>query len=314
MNLSIIIASINDDELNATVRSIRDTAGDRPEVIIVDDQSSTPIVCQDANRVIHNRWQCGCAPSRHIGAMSASGQYLLFIDGHSRFVPGWYEKAMTRLDARPTTVHCATCIGLDFKNMDMTLPECPKYHGASFNFYGPDRNAAGKMQVFEPIWSTPEPEDDAELAGVMGACYFMPRAWYLKIDPLRHLRYWGADETMIGLKTWFAGGDVRLMKNVAIGHKFWSPTAKPKIRKFFEVPAGYVLWNKLFAIHTLMPPKLAETLEYHLKNHEDGHAVSEAMKLLKTDWSIVATEQANNHRLFTRNVEWLANKFGLKLP
>jgi glycosyltransferase involved in cell wall biosynthesis len=300
--------------LSNTVRSIRETAGDRPEVIVVDDQSSTPVVCEDANRVIHNRWQCGCAPSRHIGAMAANGTHLLFIDAHSRFQPGWYEKAMQRLDARPTTVYCATCIGLDFKNMDMSLPTCPRYHGASFNFYGADRQDPTKMQVFEAVWNNPEPEDDAEIAAVMGACYFVPRAWYLKIDPLRHIRYWGMDEPVLSLKTWFAGGDVRLMKNVEIGHKFWNPKAKPFVRKFFAVPMGYEQWNKLWAIHTLMPRKLAETLEHHYKNHENGAALNAGLKLLRDDWSIVATEQANNARLFTRGVEWLANKFGLKLP
>lgn len=315
MKLSIIITTLNEApfELNQTIASIRETAGDKPEILVVDDQSSTPVECEDkAVRVIHNRWRCGVGPSRHIGACAATGEFILIIDSHMRFTPGWYEKAVARLEGRPTTVHCATCLGLDRDHMDIKAPTA-KYHGATMNFYGPDKNKAGAYQVFESVWLTPEPADDDLLPSIMGACYFWPREWFLKLAPLRYIKLWGQDEPLMAIKSWLAGGDVRLMKQVEIGHVFWT-AAKPVIKKQFTVPPGYTNWNKLFAIHTLCPPDVAETLTSKLVEHEPNGDMVSAIAMLRDDWRTVATEQAFNRTIFKHDIRWFASKFGLTLP
>lgn len=317
MSLTVVIATLNEApaELNATIKSIRDTAGDKPEILLIDDCSSTPVAIEDKSvKVIHNRWRCGVGPSRHIGVEAANGKFVLITDAHMRFKKGWYEAAMSHMEGRPNTVHCATCLGLDRTHLDINAP-VSRYHGGTINFYGPDRNKAGKMQVFEPIWlpKEQEPANDDEIPCVLGACYFIPRDWFLKISPLRYLKHWGLDEPLISIKTWLAGGCVRMMKEVEIGHVFWNDQ-KPVIKKQFSVPAGYVNFNKLFAIYTLCDAPLAEVLHRKLKEVEDSRDMAIAELMLREDWRIVATEQADNFNLFAHGIRGLAEKFNLALP
>lgn len=130
MSLSIIIASLNDqEETLATIQSIRATAGDEPEIILVDDCSGTSMARDWRFRnhlnlkLVSNSLRCGCGPSRHIGALHATGDWLLITDSHMRFTDGWLDNWVTAsrsipLDKVFSTVLCATCLGLDKNHMD----------------------------------------------------------------------------------------------------------------------------------------------------------------------------------------------------
>lgn len=318
MSLSIIITSINDPEQTLlTIASIRETAGDGPEIIVVDDCSSTSLIHwikPQANlKLICNRYQCGCGPSRHIGALAASNDFLLFIDSHMRFTPGWFEiwhKDMMMLPMPFETVACATCLGLDSKHMDVSKPVM-QYYGATMNFYGPDRGKPDKMQVFEAIWTpeADEPENGGELPAVMGACYFVAKAWFLKLGATRFLRSWGCDEQMLSLKSWLAGGECRMLKDVRIGHKFLIPGE----HQGFKPPLGHVIWNKLFAVHTLCDFELATRFTEKLYFTHDRD-VEAAQVRFKQDYHVVGQEIAYNADLLKYGVRWYADKFKLALP
>ena len=144
----------------------------------------------------------------------------------------------------------------------------------------------------------------------MGAAYFIPRDWFLRLNPLAHIRQWGSDEMFLSVKCWLAGGDVRLMRNVQIGHKFTLPTE----RQPFSVGLGMTVWNKLLAIHTLLPPKLAETLTERLKRTVPPNDWFHALEFFKANYAIVAIEQASNRNLFVHDFHWLAERFALPLP
>lgn len=121
--LSIIINVLNDqEELTATIHSIRQTAGEFPEIIVVDDCSDQRALIdpRDKNlKLVRNQVRIGCGASRHVGAIEARGEYLLIIDSHMRFEPGWYEEALSRITAKPDTIYCGTCLGLGEGQMDM---------------------------------------------------------------------------------------------------------------------------------------------------------------------------------------------------
>src|SRR2546422_6959798 len=42
------------------------------------------------------------------------------------------------------------------------------------------------FRSLEAVWNKTPVEDDAEICAIMGACYFMPRDWFLKLNALRH--------------------------------------------------------------------------------------------------------------------------------
>lgn len=313
MSLTVICTSINDRELVNTVQSIRDTAGDKPKLVLVDDMSSTPIANPDPlglAKVIHNRFQCGVGPSRHIGVIAAQSDYVLLCDAHMRFTPGWYEALMDRLTSgSPTTVYCTTCLALQTNRMDPANP-VSEYNGATLNVYGPGRVKPGETQVMEPCWLPKDQvPDNGEVPLVLGANYAMRRDWFLKLSALRCLRTIGSDEVMLSVKSWLAGGDCRLIRTVRIGHRF----TLPRERQSFDVMPGVTTFNKLFCIHTLMPSGIANYLAEKLQALSQPREWTAAMALLRQDWQHVAAEQACNASLFVRQFRWFCERFGIGL-
>jgi len=304
VTLSIIIPSRDDTpECVETIKSIRATVGDTVEIMVVDDASRQPVPQVMGARVIRCNRRVGVGPARTIGALRASGDYLLFVDSHMRFEPGWYAAAEQRTAGRPNIAHCAQCVGLERGNMDL-LRSTSFYHGATFNLYGPDRNRKGANQVLEVVWQPEQPGDDYALPAMMGACYFFPREFFLRLQPLRCLRSYGVDEAMLSLKTWLAGGEIRMLKGVRIGHQFRKrglPSAAP----------WHPLYNKLFCMHTCLPPEHAERLERRLP--KDG-LLGTAKRALYEDWHLVETERAYNRSIFTRDFSWLLDRFQLSFP
>jgi glycosyltransferase involved in cell wall biosynthesis len=315
MTLSIIIACANDNfgkdaELYHTIASIRETTDCRPEIVVVDDGSATPVarIADPQVKVVANSRPLGVGPSRHIGALHATGDVLLIVDSHMRFLPGWYEALMHRVEGRPKTLHCATCLAINSGNMDVNHPDA-EYHGGALNIYGPDKADARKTQVMEVIWNFAEAEDDGELAAVMGACYVMPRKWFLELAALAHLRCWGCDELMLSLAAWLSGGDIRLMKNVRIAHKFRLAGERSPA----EVAPHWPLFNKLLAIRTMLPLDVGARLEKLVLQH-GGPGGTKAVSLLEDMAQVVATDRARNIKAWRRDFHWYTAKFNLKTP
>lgn len=320
--LTVIIPCHNDSaELVETIRSIRATAGSNVEIVVIDDASAKAVFVAN-EKVYRTERRIGVGPARHLGALRANTDFLLFIDSHCRFQPGWYETARERIAFRPTTVHCGVCLGLGptnhgTVNMDMDNPNA-RYYGATWNLVGPDKKFPKATQVFENVWWQEQDGDDYDIPAVMGACYFVPRDWYLKLHCGEFLNSYGADEQELSLKTWLAGGNCRMLKGVKIGHKF-KPDPIAKRGKYGQAsasPAPYnathhVTRNKLFLILTCLPQYSANILIAHLRQRPD---FSTAYKTLMADWRVVEIERAYNQRLFTRDFNWLVSTFGLNMP
>lgn len=312
MKLSIVITCLEDPDIYNTLHSIRETAGDRPEVIVVSDSSSFQF--QDNTKgydsLFLNAYRCGVGPSRTVGVQHATGDHVMIIDSHMRFKPGWYEEVMRRVDGREKTIHCAVCAGLDSQNMDVNNPK-GRYYGAKLEIFGPDPNRPGAFRVFEGTWNKTPPEDDAELSCLMGACYVMPRKWFLHLDALRFLRSWGGDEQMLSIKSWMAGGDVRLMRNVEIGHVFLRGEEKQP----YKTPVGHIAHNKFFALYTLLTDdERAKTrMLEHMMTVYGGGEFSTGMKIIAENYHLLTTEIARNHSIFKHTFQWYADRHGIAL-
>lgn len=302
--LSIVITCLEDPDLPNTLKSIHDTSGDRCEVVVVFDGSSRQFPCESDPKVIVNSHRCGVGPSRTIGVHAATGDYVMIIDSHMRFKPGWYDEVMRRVEGREKTIHCAVCAGLDSKNMDVNNPK-GRYYGARLELFGRDPNRIGSYRILEAAWNKEAPEDDAELSCLMGACYVMPREWFLHIEALRFLRSWGCDEQMLSIKSWLAGGDVRLMRDVEVGHVFLQGDEKPS----YKTPVGHVAYNKIFLSNTLLPDvTLSEDQWVAVYG---GGELSTGMKLASADAHLFETEIARNKSIFKHSFQWYTERFGI---
>lgn len=360
-SLSIIIPVLNDHkEVNATIASIRATAGWQPEIIVIDDCSSPPVILEDKDAIlIRNPQRVGAGGSRHIGALQAKGEYLLLLDSHMRFEPGWYEKAIARIAGRDNVVHCGSCMGLDAMDMEIeeyqrdvpymslavgrqflfegklcrkkddaeyatkvdgraqiftiprqdvyvTLPATCRYFGAQLNIVGPNPNNPKEFQILEGVWQHDRTgEDDYEISCLMGACYFFPTKWFFHIGGLLANKHWGSEEPYLSLKTYLAGGSIRLMKGVRIGHKFHSGTVPYKLYDYWKH------YNKMRTIMTCMNECEAKSLLPHFSNHQD---IRSTMMQLNADRKEIMEEGEYNSKIFVHDLEWYCKRFNIKHP
>lgn len=304
MNLSVLITAHNEPyaEIKATIESIRATAGP-VEIILVDDASLVPVAVDDKSvKLIRNYERCGVGPSRHIAALHASGDWLLIIDAHMRFESGWIQEAEKRVSGHTKTIFNATCVALSPDMMQMSKAKA-YYHGATLNIYGPDNHHPEIMQVLEGKW-LPDCDDNAELACIMGANYFVPSDWFHYIGGLRMLRGWGSDEPFLAIKTWLAGGECRMLKTVRIGHQF-------RDRSVYSTSAWNLIYNKMMLAFVCMPMDKAWKL--HQLHRGAGELIA-AKDKIREDWGSIMAERDQLQGVFTRSFEWYLRKFGLTFP
>lgn len=293
--LTIAIACHDDQtECNLTIKSIRETAP-QAEIIVVDDCSPNPLVLEDKDvRLIRNKHRCGAGASRHVGILAAQGEHVLLIDAHNRFEKGWYDKACLRLFVRSNTLHCAVCCGFTSVVPPLGTPD-GTYYGADID-----------VTKFDGVWAK-ERNDDAEIPCLMGACYFVPRAWYLNHGGLQFLRTWGSEEMMLSLKMWLSGGDIRLMKNIRVWHRFRVENLP------YVIPTAHIIYNKLFLIHSMLPADLVPKVIEGMKFHPSDVDFINAQNLIRADWNLVSSERMKNEVRFKKNFYWLCQKFGLEV-
>jgi len=304
MNLSVLITAHNEpfDEVQATVKSIRDTAPG-VEIIVVDDASQIPLSLEDKQaKLVRNEDRAGVGGSRHIAATHATQDFILITDAHVRFEPGWFDVAMKRITDRPHTLHCGSCIALSPSQMDISKAKTV-YSGASLNIYGADKNKHGVNQIMEGVWLK-ESVDDQPLSCIMGAVYFTPTDWFFHIGGLRLLKGWGADEPMLAIKTWLAGGEVRLLKNVRIGHQFREASC-------YRTEHWKLIFNVMQLAITCMNEKQAQVI-CNLFN--GGSELLEAKNRIREDANIILSEKHYLQSIFVRDFQWYVDKFGLTFP
>lgn len=310
--LSIIIATINDHQhLKNTVSSIQATSpGKYVEIIVVDDCSSQPVEPIDDVTIIHNPKRAGCGPSRHIGALVAQSEWLLFCDSHMHFMPGWFDAAYKAATGSEWTVYCGATPAFDKDHPDPNHPR-HTYHGAMLTLCGPDRNVPNFTQVLEGTWLSPNEwgKWGDEIPCVMGASYLVSRDWFFNLNALKHLKTWGGDEVSLSLRSWLFGGKVKILQDMKIAHR-WLVKGE---RTTFDGVQGHVLWNKLFLLHTLIPEGMWDGMNRKINANYFGLDLQKAQQMLKDTWGLVMAERAYVQSRQVVPLERIVAKFGLPL-
>lgn len=302
--LSIIITSLNEDfdEINATIASIRATAGDI-EIVLVDDASLIPVLLDDKSvRLIRNPFRAGVAASRHIAAHAATGDFLLIIDAHMRFEAGWLERALQRISNRPYTMHCATCVGLWGPDEKFEQAHA-EYNGATIMFHGRGPKDMAD-QIVEGKWLDPRDGDDYQIPCVMGACYFIARDFFFHVGGLKLLRQWGSDETFLSLKVWLAGGEIRIMKSVRIAHKFRE--ASP-----YKSEVAALHYNHMAVVQVVIPEPYRSGL---LAKFGATRQEIDARSMIAYNANEILAERAHFDTIRSLDFETFLGVFGLHCP
>lgn len=303
-SISVVFPTFQDcDEAVATATSIRETAGDLVKIVCIDDGHDAPNFTKELNvTYLKNSQRIGSPASRHLGAMIANRDYIVQCDSHVRFCIGWFEQLQRGIEAHPGAVFCAKMLALETGCMELENHK-GSYHGATWCFNGMENN---RPKIFEAVWNNFQPGDLYELPAVMGSTYAYPREFYLKLSPHRFLRSFGLEEESLSLKTWLAGGEIRMMKEFVIGHKFRTAKERPQ----YSIKRHELIYNKIFLILTCLPKQYQERLIGRFKQDGDFRM---AMSLIRNDAHLIEVEREHNRQIFTVSFDDFLKKFNLPI-
>lgn len=233
--LTVVIPFLNEgDEVGHTVRSVRRTAGDRVDIIVINDCSDddydylSDLEGQDVVYV-YNRFRIGAAASKEKGARLATTPYFLLLDAHMRFYDSeWPERITAVLDADDRQLLCAQSKPLIKENGQVTSPNSPYTSGAYLTFSHADYMPGIRWNTLRKVHG----DDGNRIPCVLGAGYAASKRYWNHIRGLQGLIHYGCEEAYVSLKTWLEGGSCRLLPEVVIGHiyrtKFPYRVAKPQ--------------------------------------------------------------------------------------
>lgn len=251
--LTCVMAFINEgEELKATLSSIRQTAGDSVDIVLVDDGSTDGVdyaamAEQYAARYTRHEQRRGSAPSKHEGVLLAQTPYFLLLDGHMRFYEQeWPEKVVERIKENERCIYCCRCRGLKSGDKAFTF-------GGWVNF--------DRKEIFAVKWlcrlSDSEGLNTVVVPCILGASYAGSVEYFKFLRGFEGLTGYGAEEEYLSIKSWMGGAGVRQIRDVVVGHRFNLSRIVGGRPKF--VTSGYeVLHNRMVIAATLLPAATAE--------------------------------------------------------
>lgn len=299
--LSVCITCLNDNkELGHTVQSILDTTHGNAEIIVIDDASDQPVHgLHKSVKLRRNPKRIGVAESRCLAARIATQEHILLTDSHMRFEDGWYENIKTKLD--PNTAWCGTCLGLHDGNMDIRKYK-GEYNGARMVFFEPVDNKP--PTIMEGKWIPPTLKDGSDVQCFMGACYFIPRTVFNNIGGLRGLKQWGSDEPYLSLKLWLAGVDIKMAKDVRIGHMFRKQAP-------YKTMTWSLIYNKLRIFQELFDH---ETYKFIRSQFIQSPPLMGAVSNIMKDAAQIDLARQRYSGIFKRDIKWYCERFKVKHP
>ena len=250
--LSVIITFLNEgEEVECTVKSIRQTIGDKVEIIVINDCSNDNYPYGETLLPYHihyivNRERMGVGASRDLGVKLCQTPYFILLDAHMRFYEKiWAGRIIEELEKNEKQLICCQTRFLSKdKNTGKTeiIKESPRTFGAYIPF--------NKNSIWPDIdWNLKEqkPKQKKEnIPAVLGACYAASKQYWQYLKGLEGLKMYGSDEAFISLKVWLEGGKCLLLKDVEIGHIYRQIAPYSIINKD-------IIYNQLFIAKLLFP-------------------------------------------------------------
>lgn len=281
-DITVIIPFKNEGyEIEKTVASVRGTAPKNVPIILINDGSEDGYdykwIADTFNCVyIENKESIGVAQSRDLGVEKSETPYFMLLDGHMRFYQtDWYDKIIEYLTEHPTSILSSETTVISKNKNDEYSNEDGESHYSGAGAYV---NMEEEGWQFTGKWThvkLPGYEDKELLptSCIMGACYCSTKTWWTYIGGLYGLILWGQDEPLISIKSWLAGGDVFLMKNIRAGHVY-------REKAPYNFPANKIYSNSIWLNH-LFGENNIELYDKQLKDRIGQTCFNEAMDFYK---------------------------------
>lgn len=296
IDLSIVMAFRNEgSEPEMTVKSILETCTKSGiEILVINDGSDEDIAFSPYPQVryIRNKERLGITACRDLGVEEARSENILSIDAHMRFrKDNWLEKGIEAIEKNPQSIFCTRSVDIGSGNFDLRQIVLPDNHGLPYYtgcglklFLSPKDNPQrpkNYRNIIESKWEEEKSGKMYQIPCLMGANYFFKKAWYQKLHGFKGLKTWGNSEPFLSLKSWLAGGDIKIINDIEIGHLYRRKNPNP-------VPSGHIIYNKAVTAKILFSPDLADELINFLG---DNPEVLKAKELLKANAREIETER-----------------------
>lgn len=240
--LSIIIPARNEMFLARTVEDILENIRADTEIIVVLDGAwaDPPLVQNDRVHVVYLHKSIGQRAATNMAAKLARGKYVMKLDAHCSFAPGFDEIMLADMEPDITMVP----VMRNLHAFDWVC-ECGErtYQGPS-NFEckkcGSDKHTkdtvwTGKKSPQSTAYRfTPDLEfkywgkykkqqsgDLVESMSLQGSCFMVSRERYFELNLCDEtLGSWGGQGSEVALKSWLSGGRVLVNKKTWYAHLF----------------------------------------------------------------------------------------------
>ncbi len=243
-DLSVVIASRNEEFLARTVEDILNKKRGNTEVIVILDGkwASPPIVDHPNVTLVYHAVSIGQRQAVNEGVKLSKAKYIMKLDAHCILDEGFDVKLMAdcrydwtviprmynlhafdwvctnckeRKYQGPTPKKCDKCGGKMIREMIWK----PRWHKRS-DFMRFDSNL--KFQYWGALGKRPESQGEiAETMSFVGACFFMNRKRYWDLGGSEEKwGSWGQQGTEWACKSWLSGGKVMVNKKTWFSHLF----------------------------------------------------------------------------------------------
>lgn len=246
--LTAVICFANEgDEVEHTVRGIRETCKDAVDILLINDASDDgrdyeTVADQHGCRYFENEARIGPAHSRHKGLTWAKTDHVIFLDAHMRFYQaGWHDVINQTIELNPDALYCTQSRPL---KPGGAPSGAPVGLGASIEMEAPKFEDWLKAE-----WNV-RPRGDGPttyVPCVLGGCYAVHREFMLSYGGYRGLHRYGGEEPLISIKSWLSGGSCQIINGVMIGHIYRGGKPAP-----WKDTARYFHFNKLATARIVM--------------------------------------------------------------
>jgi GT2 family glycosyltransferase len=256
--LSIIIPSLNEDKsVERTVFNINDTIGlDQYEIIIVNSGGTETSEIKNLPAVfIYEMQRQGAPQARNLGATKASGDILVFADGHTEFRARWGSKIINALELNERSIitPCITVAGDD------------NSRGCGFKW------SSLAMEIY---WLPDLLPNIHEIPFACSCCMAVEKEMFDEIGRFDSgTRFWGEEDSEISIRAWLMGYRVLCDPSIRVGHVFrashpynidWVDTIHNKVRFAFSHFSNQRLNNYLKSISNV--PNFSSIILMALEN------------------------------------------------
>lgn len=245
--MSVLLPFKNEgEELGLTCKSIRDTAGDKVDIIVVNDDSDqgfdyeAMVKPYDVKYYV-NYSRLGSSLGKQKCVDLCETPYFLILDSHCRiYTEDWLDKALEVLTKDEDCVYCGKVQYFSNESDHQSSQHMVAYGGYwDYNI----------KSLFSCGWNLNKFSDDPfEIPCLLGANYLCSKRWWDKLCGYNGLRLYGREETYISWKSWMFGGSVKCMPFIHTGHKTRTGNVQPYQCSVYEI-----FHNEMVCLYTLRP-------------------------------------------------------------